>query len=54
MKNYQVRIIKVKENKISNSKELYIQEKSKAKAIKKALNEYENYQLYSIKIIKNK
>lgn len=54
MKNYQVRIIKTKEKRIINSKELYVQENSKAKAIKKVLDEYKDYELYSIKIITNK
>ena len=54
MKTYQVRIVKVKENRIINSAEEYVQEKSKAKAIEQVLDKYKDYSLYSIKIIKKR
>ena len=46
MKNYQIRIIKTKEKRIINSKELYVQENSKAKA--------RNYRDWEIKLITTK
>lgn len=51
MKTYRVRIVKCNNNRIIESKEVFIQNTSKRKALEEVLNNNEKYQKYSIDII---